>query len=198
MNNMSSKNVILKATYDLKSVSADTVNSLYQISKNDSNIKVEKDNGKLIVEDYLNDQEKSMNAKVVDFKSFIGSMDKKNSESYLMDDALFVLSYRSYSGKSYYGQHSGNYVHKGTHVHCNRFNGPYSDHRYWSKKHPEAWLDFIGSDCDWHALKYGCESIGRMSKCDGLNNKGHGVKDCSSFKGGFMHYNWPKTVWYRN
>ena len=40
MNNMSSENVILKATYDLKSVSSDTLKSLYQISKSDSNIKV--------------------------------------------------------------------------------------------------------------------------------------------------------------
>jgi hypothetical protein len=199
MNNMSSENVILKATYDLKSVSSDTLKSLYQISKSDSNIKVEKDNGRLIIEDYLNDSANDANAKVVNFQSFIGSMDKMNSESDLTDGSPFVLSYRSYSGRSYKGQtYSGEHVSKGTHVHCNRFNGPHSDHKYWGKFNPKSWIDFAGSDCDWHALKYGCTSLGSMSKCDGLNKKGHGVKNCSSFKGGPSHYNWPKTAWYRN
>ncbi|MEJ7286403.1 hypothetical protein WL294_12630, partial [Staphylococcus epidermidis] len=80
---------------------------------------------------------------------------------------------------------------------CNRFNGTKSDHRYWSKKHPKAYADFYKSDCWYHAKAYKCSSIGKMTKCDGLNVKKKGVKDCSSWKVKPNHKNWPKTAWYR-
>lgn len=37
-----------------------------------------------------------------------------------------------------------------------------------------------------------------MTKCDGLNVRKKGVKDCSSWKGKPKHKNWPKAAWYRN
>ena len=64
---------------------------------------------------------------------------------------------------------SGKRVKKGTYVHCNRFNGTKSDRKYWSKVHPRAYVDFYKSDCWYHAKAYKCSSIGKMTKCDGLN-----------------------------
>ena len=101
------------------------------------------------------------------------------------------------SGGGYSGQYDGEKVKTGAHVHCNRFNGTKSDHRYWKKSNPKAWIDFYHSDCDYHAGKYGCADFGNMSKCDGLDKRGKGVKDCSSWSGNPKHKNWPKTCWYR-
>jgi hypothetical protein len=124
------------------------------------------------------------------------STDKSNMDatnSSIQSNSLTVVSL-AYKGQTYSGQP----VKKGTHVHCNRFNGPNSDHKCWNKINPKAWVDFWESDCDYHATKYGCSDFGSMSKCDGLNVKGKGVKDCSSWSGGAAHHNWPKTAWYRN
>lgn len=67
------------------------------------------------------------------------------------------------------------------------------------KKHPRAYVDFYKSDCWYHAKAYKCSSLGKMTKCDGLNSiYRKGVKDCSSWKGKPKHKNWPKTAWYRN
>ena len=95
----------------------------------------------------------------------------------------------------YKGQDDGQYVPAGTHVHCNRFNGTFSDHTYWSESaHPaKAAADFIGSDCDSAASYYGCSSMSNgMVACDGLNVWGHGIHDCSQYFG------WPVTAWYEN
>ncbi|WP_326026615.1 hypothetical protein [Staphylococcus pasteuri] len=131
-----------------------------------------------------------MDTKVINFSDFIGSMVGK-------DDGK-IKDGTSFYSASYKGQKDGQKVKKGTHVHCNRFNGTKSDHRYWSKKHPKAYVDFYKSDCWYHAKAYKCSSIGKMTKCDGLNVKKKGVKDCSSWKGKPKHKNWPKTAWYRN
>lgn len=134
------------------------------------------------------------NVKTVDFGAFVENMDNMNGESAVPNGSPMDGLTR----KSYQGQKDGQKVAVGTHVHCNRFNGTNADHKYWSKTHARAYTDFYHSDCDYHAIAYGCSSIGKMSKCDGLNKKGKGVKDCSSYSGGKAHKNWSKTAWYRN
>ena len=117
-------------------------------------------------------------------------MDNHNGES---DNRNGSILLRSYPGQKYSGQS----VKVGTHVHCNRFNGSYSDHKWWKEADPRAWKDFWGSDCDSQGGIYGCIQ-NRNKKCDGLNVRGHGVHNCSAWKGGEKHHNWPKTCWYRN
>lgn len=134
------------------------------------------------------------NVKTVDFGSLVENMDNMNGESTVsngspMDDL---------TRKAYQGQDDGQKVAVGTHVHCNRFNGTNADHKYWSKAHAKAYTDFYQSDCDYHLIAYGCSSICKMTKCDGLNKKGKGIKDCSSYSGGKAYKNWYKTAWYRN
>lgn len=133
--------------------------------------------------------------KVVNFQSLIGSMDENNGQSSMKPGTMFVTVPSSNGG--FTGQNNGEHVYTGTHVHCNRFNGIHSDHRYWKKTDSRALTDFYRSDCYYHVFKYGCSDFGTMAKCDGLNKKGHGVKDCSSWSGGLKHKNWPKTCWYR-
>ena len=181
------QNVKLVGTYNASQVDSQTMQQFKNIEKEDNNFHVIQKNNQIIVEDVLpNPDNKKVNktanrsakmdTKVIDFSDFVGSMDGKD------DDKI----------------KDGQKVKKGTHVHCNRFNGTKSDHRYWSKKHPKAYADFYKSDCWYHAKAYKCSSIGKMTKCDGLNVKKKGVKDCSSWKGKPKHKNWPKTAWYRN
>ncbi len=108
-----------------------------------------------------------MDTKVINFSDFVGSMDGKDDGKIKMVHLFIVRHIRDKKmGKS----------EKGTHVHCNRFNGTKSDHRYWSKKHPKAYVDFYKSDCWYHAKAYKCSSIGKMTKCDGLNVKKKGLR----------------------
>lgn len=134
--------------------------------------------------------------KVINFQSWIEKMDVRNNQTNLKSGTMFIAV--PSTGGGYSGQSNGEKVKKGTHVHCNRFNGTKSDHRYWKKSNPKSWIDFYHSDCDYHAAKYGCTDMGSMSKCDGLDKRGKGVKDCSSWSGGPKHTKWPKTCWYRN
>lgn len=39
-------------------------------------------------------------------------------------------------------------------VHCNRFNGPYSNDKHLRKTNPQAYINFYLSDCDYGALRY--------------------------------------------
>lgn len=96
--------------------------------------------------------------------------------------------------KSYHGQRHGNRVHWGEHIHCDRLNGPTSNHFYYKQWHPQAWVNFLGSDCDIAIVNYyGCGSFGKaMNKCDGLNVQGRGVQDCSRSLGK------PQTAWFKN
>ncbi|MCD5514615.1 hypothetical protein [Lactobacillus delbrueckii] len=135
------------------------------------------------------------NEKIINFKSWIDEMDVRNGQTSVKSGSVFVVM--TTSGGGYSGQYDGEKVKTGAHVHCNRFNGTKSDHRYWKKSNPKAWIDFYHSDCDYHASKYGCADFGNMSKCDGLDKRGKGVKDCSSWSGNPKHKNWPKTCWYR-
>lgn len=195
------QNVKLVGTYNASQVDYQTMQQFKNIEKEDNNFHVIQKNNQIIVEDVLpNPDNKKVNetanrsakmdTKVINFSDFVGSMDGK-------DDGK-IKDGTSFYSASYKGQKDGQKVKKGTHVHCNRFNGTKSDHRYWSKKHPKAYADFYKSDCWYHAKAYKCSSIGKMTKCDGLNVKKKGVKDCSSWKGKPKHKNWPKTAWYRN
>jgi len=195
------KNVKLVGTYDASQVDSKTMKQFKEIEKEDNNFHITKNGNKVVVEDMLPNPEKKTssysadgssgnNTKVINFTDFVGNMDGK-------DDGKIPNGIALYS-KTYKGQKSGKRVKKGTHVHCNRFNGTKSDHKYWSKVHPRAYVDFYKSDCWYHAKAYKCSSIGKMTKCDGLNVRKKGVKDCSSWKGKPKHKNWPKTAWYRN
>jgi len=195
--------VKLVGTYDASQVDSKTMKQFKEIEKEDNNFHITKYGNKVVVEDKLPNPENKTssysadgsaenNTKVINFSDFVGNMDGK-------DDGKIPNGITFYSGKSYNGQHDGQKVKKGAHVHCNRFNGTKSDHRYWSKKHPRAYVDFYKSDCWYHAKAYKCSSLGKMTTCDGLNNiYRKGVKDCSSWKGKPKHKNWPKTAWYRN
>ena len=192
------QNIKLVGNYDMSQVSQKTMNDLKDIEKKDSNFHVIKKDNKVTVEDTLpnpnpkdsTSNRSNENTKVINFSDFVGKMDGDNDKKMSEGTALY--------SKKYPGQHDGQKVKKGTHVHCNRFNGTKADHKYWSKKHPRAYVDFYKSDCWYHAKAYKCHSIGQMSRCDGLNGKKKGVKDCSSWKGKPKHKNWPKTAWYRN
>ncbi|MGW7813010.1 hypothetical protein [Staphylococcus xylosus] len=192
-------NIKLFAKYDKNQVDEETMNNFKEISKIDPHVFIKQEQGNVIVEDYVPNPDKksetlksddNSNTKVINFSDFVGNMDD-NNENHMKDGTTL-------ESMSYKGQEDGQKVKKGTHTHCNRFNGTKSDHRYWSKKHPRAFTDFYKSDCDYHAMAYGCSSIGSMTKCDGLNIRKKGIKDCSSWKGTPKHKNWSKTVWYRN
>lgn len=49
---------------------------------------------------------------------------------------------------------SGTY---GKRLHCNRFNGPNGDHKYYPNHYPQAWTNFVKSDCDY--------ALGRSTNC---------------------------------
>ncbi|KAA8780408.1 MULTISPECIES: hypothetical protein [Lactobacillus] len=198
------------ATYNYNKVPADTLATIKDIVANDNTISMKVKDGYLILTKvYSNSPElennplessfvqlpgHSANVKVVNFNLALAKMDAGNAlENIPNGSPLFI-----YGQEAYAGQRNGQHVSVGTHVHCNRFNGKHSDHKYWKHSDPRSWVDFIGSDCDYHAPKYNCNMYGRNVKCDGLNTKGHGVHNCSSWKGGRAHKNWPKTCWYRN
>lgn len=65
----------------------------------------------------------SPNVRVLDYSDVIQNMDEANGDSNTPNGTLLG---------AYPGQNVGDHVSTGTHVHCNRFNGPKSDHRYWS------------------------------------------------------------------
>ena len=148
----------------------------------------------MLASSFIQLPQNSNNVRTIDFNSAIEKMDGNNGTESIPNGSIISI----FGVWAYRGQTNGQKVSVGTHVHCNRFNGIHSDHRYWSHKDPHSWIDFYHSDCDWHAFKYHCSMWGKNVKCDGLNTKHHGVHNCSSWKGGKSHKNWPKTCWYRN
>ncbi|MCT6924670.1 hypothetical protein [Metasolibacillus sp.] len=48
----------------------------------------------------------------------------------------------------------------GDQVHCNRFNGPYTDHYHYAKTHPQAYINFYMSDCEHGVAAFICNSYG--------------------------------------
>lgn len=55
-----------------------------------------------------------------------------------------VLRHRT----KYYSCPYGDKYYPGDWVHCNRFNGPFSDGVHYAKTNPKAYTNFISSDCD--------------------------------------------------
>lgn len=200
------------AEYNLNDVDIETMAKIKSIVSNENTVSMEiKDNKLVLKKVYSSSPEIKNNPfavsfielnpqikiRRVNFIEALGKMDNANGESDIPDGTYITPR------KQWAGQNSGDHVSVGTHVHCNRFNGTSSDHRYWSHFNPKAWVDFNNSDCDYHSQKYHCTMMGSLTgkkpACDGLNSLYHkGVKDCSAWKGGASHKNWPKTCWYRN
>lgn len=64
-------------------------------------------------------------------------------------------------------------------VHCNRFNGPKSNHKHLEKWKPQAIINFYHSDCDYGALRYckshkNCNQKYRAAYCS--YKQGHSTK----------------------
>lgn len=102
---------------------------------------------------------------------------------------LFILTAEAKSN-SYHGQKNGHKVKTGTHVHCNRFNGTHSNHRYYKRQYPQSFVNYYKSDCWYKHKAYHCPFTKHDYKCNGLSK--HHAHDCS-VKG-----HWPVTCWYRN
>lgn len=66
-----------------------------------------------------------------------------NLES-LMDRMDTIASETTVSARKGYGDK----YYPGDWVHCNRFNGPFSDGVHYAKTNPKAYTNFISSDCD--------------------------------------------------
>lgn len=135
----------------------------------------------------------------ISYSEMIKNMDEMNNmniqdtseKSSLFDrlDNLFFLR-ASASTSRYTGQKDGQKVSKGTHVHCNRFNGTKSNHRYYSRLKAQGWVNYYKSDCWYKHKDYKCPFTKKDTNCDGLlKSKAH---NCS-VKG-----KWPVTCWYRN
>jgi len=131
---------------------------------------------------------KSLNVDLVDsisFSSFVESMDKTPVQTNSAISTGIVPNSRSG------GQVDGEAVYYGDLVHCNRFNGPNSDHHYWVWYHPTAMIDFANSDCDLDLQRYGCPLPPFSDNlCDGLNIKGNGHNDCSDIDASFHWFAW--------
>lgn len=90
-----------------------------------------------------NIQSKSDTAIVVElnFGDLMDLMDKK--------EAAMYQEMRG-SGQDFYPPDHGTKKYApGDTVHCNRFNGPATDHYHYSKTSPKAIVNFAGSDCDY-------------------------------------------------
>ena len=90
-----------------------------------------------------NIQAKSDTAIVVElnFGDLMDLMDKKEAEMY--------QEMRSGEQDFYPPAHGTKKYSAGDTVHCNRFNGPATDHYHYSKTSPKAIVNFAGSDCDY-------------------------------------------------
>lgn len=113
---------------------------------------------------------------LVDFDEILASMDEMNDST---EDLLKI------------GPKEGHVVKAGTPVHCNRFNGPHSNHRYYGRStNGQAYVNWYKSDCYDKWRDYGCPLIAADHKCNGLSKK-H-PHNCSKLGG------WPVTCWFRN
>lgn len=123
----------------------------------------------------------------------MNNMDTKatNQQSNLLSklDSMLILQVHA-STTRYSGQKNGQKVKKGTHVHCNRFNGIHSNHRYYSRLKAQGWVNYYKSDCWYKHKAYKCPFTRADKKCDGLLK--HKAHNCST-KG-----HWSVTCWYRN
>lgn len=132
----------------------------------------------------------------IDYGTMIDAMDKMNQTTSsntssnllgMIDNTIFL---RAEASARYVGQKSGQKVSKGAHVHCNRFNGIHSNHRYYSRLNGQGWVNYYKSDYWYKHKAYKCPFNKADKKCDGLLK--HRAHTCSS-KG-----HWHITYWYRN
>lgn len=88
--------------------------------------------------------------------------------SSLLDDTVDTteslnseVSFRSASPGIYspVPAHGSKVYRTGDKVHCNRFNGPRSDNKHYSKKSARAYINFIGSDCAVAVSKGLCKAL---------------------------------------
>lgn len=123
-----------------------------------------------------NDSQNIDMVKTIDFKDFIKAMDGEMANPESGD-----ISIQSEVGQKHY---------PGDRVHCNRFNGEYTDHIYYNHWDPRAWRNFIGSDCDWAFLSYDCENdYTSNTKCRGLQSA-YNYRNCSWALGHSNRYHW--------
>ncbi|WP_282801108.1 hypothetical protein [Secundilactobacillus kimchicus] len=144
---------------------------------------VKSDDGLLMTKQVPVDSQSQSITKVVNFEDFIENMDDMNSTN----SVGTIL--RSSSAK-YPGQKDGQKVSAGTHVHCNRFNGIHSNHRYYGRLNGQGWVNYYHSDCWYENSKYGCPFLKADTKCQGLLK--HNAHNCS------LAGNFHVRCWYRN
>ncbi|MBE5108597.1 hypothetical protein IGI01_26140 [Bacillus thuringiensis] len=78
-----------------------------------------------------------------------------DSEKDLYNEAPKNINTRASSTDPYWSVgESGVY---GKRLHCNRFNGPGGNRKYYPNHYPQAWANFAGSDCDY--------ALGRSTNC---------------------------------
>ena len=120
-------------------------------------------------------------------------------EGYLGKDLAFKLKQMGYKIWTPYRKNMQGAKEHNDHQ-CNDFNGPAnSSHYYWSRRSgniaaAKALKNFVGSDCDWHQIEYGCE-MNRNLKCRGLSKH---PKNCSSFSSKWHHTNWSVRLHWRS
>ncbi|WP_053594312.1 hypothetical protein [Lysinibacillus sp. FJAT-14222] len=145
-----------------------TANGTFAINEDDANLDIQfKANGQEIKTNVKNDKNKSQSidlVKTINFKDFAKSMDGE-----------MTSTENGKSSRSEVGQkHS-----PGDRVHCNRFNGSVSNHRYYNHWDPRAWKNFVGSDCDYAFLSYDCQNdYTSNTNCRGLQSA-YNYKNCS-------------------
>lgn len=197
LNKTNSLNVIVVAQQKLSTLPKDDLNKLYAISEINKYFSVSIDGDTVTTTDTHLVTDRST-AKVITMTQLATSMDALNGTKLKEGSKItpMVMDPGNGGGGSsitYPNNGDNQHVVTGTHVHCNRFNGPESDHRYHKNKlGTAAMMDWNQSDCYENLALYGCPLFSTDNKCDGLNSQKHGVHDCSSVR------HWPVTAWYRN
>jgi len=178
------------AEYSMQKTSPQKLKEIEEIASSDSTVNVTIKNNIISVDFYMpvsNIDTQSINKnepfkvlRVIDFNTLMASMDDINETT--------LLRAARYKGQS----RNGEYVPAGTPVHCNRFNGPHSNHRYYSRSSGDIQeaTNWYKSDCFDKMHDYGCPLTKPDTKCDGLLK--HGAHNCSKLGG------WSVRCWYRN
>jgi len=120
----------------------------------------------LIVEKEIETNDKHLETNQAEEPSVIdlGELFDQMNESEINPETSEELTFMPYHNMSYKPIYSppahGTKVYKtGDKVHCNRFNGPKSDNKHYSKTKPKALINFNGSDCDIAVRKGYCKLL---------------------------------------
>lgn len=159
MNNESEKIVYIAPDLDLASANRSETNQLTQLGwRFDKDIPYFVDNSTTNSEE-INDSDKVYEC----FKD-----DQIVNVSSLLDDTVdkteslnSEVSFRSASPGIYspVPAHESKVYKVGDKVHCNRFNGPKTDNKHYSKDKARAYINFVGSDCSIAVAKGLCRPI---------------------------------------